>query len=137
MFCCVAGVAWLMAPASAGQAQTGGSFETEDRPEPVSPEPAKPAPVRSAPAQAAPTRPAPVSPGQETEARAEDEIYILKDVKKPEPQEPKLDLGKFGEQGKLSIEKMRGPDAVSADEEGRPRGGAGVRLRIPLGNQQK
>ena len=123
-WCCVAAAAWLVASASAGLAQTAQSYETEDRPETAEPVPAKPAPVPPAPATE-------VKSG----ARAEDDLYILKDVEKPEPQEPKLDLGKVGKHGELSIEKMRGPEAATADEEGRPRGGAGVRLRIPLGKQ--
>lgn len=83
-----------------------------------------------------PPKPAPVSPAQEAEAAPEDDLYILKDVEKPDPEEPKLDLGKVGKHGELSIEKMRGPDASIADVEGKPRGGAGVRLRIPLGKEQ-
>lgn len=124
-WCCVAGVVWLVASASAGLAQTAQSYETEDRPETAEPVPAKPAPVPPAPSAEA-----------KSGARAEDDLYILKDVEKPEPEEPKLDLGKVGKHGELSIEKMRGPDAAVGDEEGRPRGGAGVRLRIPLGKQQ-
>lgn len=109
---CVAALLWLAAPSAVGWAQTSGSFETQDRP-----------------AQA--------KPAQEAEPESEKSLYILKDVEKPEPQEPKLDLGKVGEDGKLTIERMRGPDAAIADEEGKPRGGAGVRLRIPLGDQEK
>jgi len=127
-WCCVAALAWLVASASSGLAQRARSYETEDRSETAEPAQAKPASVPPAPAAEAKSE---VKSG----TKAEDDLYILKDVEKPEPEEPKLDLGKVGKHGELSIEKMRGPEAATADEEGRPRGGAGVRLRIPLGKQ--
>jgi hypothetical protein len=101
--------------------------------------PVTPVPVKPVQAQPAPAPPAPapeVRSEVKSGAKAEDDLYILKDVEKPEPEEPKLDLGKVGKHGELSIEKMRGPDAAIEDDSGRPRGGAGVRLRIPLGKQQ-
>ena len=65
-WCCVAGVVWLVASASAGLAQTAQSYETEDRPETAEPVPAKPAPMPPAPSAEA-----------KSGARVEDDLYIL------------------------------------------------------------
>ncbi len=88
------------------------------------------------------TPPAPQQEGQaatpagdssyEMQLKEDDELYILKDVEKPETV-PKVDLGKVGKRGELSLESMRIEGEEPPDT--RPRGAGGLRLRVPLGKQ--
>jgi len=68
----------------------------------------------------------------EKELKDKDDLYILKDLPEP-PHEPKVDLGKVGKKGKLSLEHM--PLERSGEYDTRRRGAGGVRLKIPLGKQ--
>jgi hypothetical protein len=70
----------------------------------------------------------------EIELKGEDDLYLLKDLPEqtPEP-EPKLDLGKVGKKGKLSLERM--PLENDGAYDTKRRGAGGVRLKIPLGKQ--
>jgi hypothetical protein len=70
---------------------------------------------------------------QGTLADTEEDLYILEDLPEPAPAEPKLDLGKVGKKGKLSLERM--PGAGEGEDEGKPKGAAGILLKIPLGKQ--
>jgi hypothetical protein len=72
----------------------------------------------------------------ELQLKGADELYILKDLPEPKDAEPKLDLGKVGKKGKLSLERMPldQPDTYEGEPETRGRAG-GVRLKIPLGKQ--
>ncbi len=83
-------------------------------------------------AQTAPKDPEP-NATTETQLKDEDDLYILKDVPEPEEGKPKLDLGKVGKKGQLSLEKM--PLDSDAEYDTRPRGAGGIRLKIPLGKQ--
>jgi len=70
-----------------------------------------------------------------TQADTEEDLYILEDLPEPAPDEPKLDLGKVGKKGKLSLERM--PGAAEGEDEGKPKGAAGILLKIPLGKQSQ
>ncbi len=88
------------------------------------------------------TTPAPQQEGQaatpagsstyEMQLKEDNELYILDDVEKPETV-PKVDLGKVGKRGELSLERMRIDGEEPPDT--RPRGAGGLRLRVPLGKQ--
>jgi len=70
---------------------------------------------------------------QGTQASTEEDLYILEDLPEPAPDQPKLDLGKVGKKGKLSLERM--PLDTEGDFDPKPKGAAGIRLKIPLGKQ--
>ena len=84
---------------------------------------------------AAQTAPKPSEPDTATEKQLKDaeDIYILKDVPEPAEAQPKLDLGKVGKKGELSLEKM--PLDSDGEYDTKPRGAGGIRLKIPLGKQ--
>jgi len=77
--------------------------------------------------------PAPDKAPQGTQASTEEDLYILEDLPEPAPDQPKLDLGKVGKKGKLSLERM--PLDTEGDFDPKPKGAAGIRLKIPLGKQ--
>jgi len=79
--------------------------------------------------------PAADKPLQGTQADTEEDLYILQDLPEPAPDQPKLDLGKVGKKGKLSLERM--PLDTEGDFDPKPKGAAGIRLKIPLGKQGK
>jgi hypothetical protein len=87
-----------------------------------------PASLAQTPAGKAPTA---GEAAQDPQAKSEDDLYILKDIPEPAPVAPKLDLGKVGEKGKLSLERM--PGAGEGEDAGKPKGAAGILLKIPLG----
>ncbi len=85
---------------------------------------------------AAQTAPKDPEPNAATEKQLKDgeDLYILKDVPEPEEGKPKLDLGKVGKNGQLSLEKM--PLDSDSDYDTKPKGAGGIRLKIPLGKQE-
>lgn len=70
-------------------------------------------------------------------AQLEDEsLYTLQELPDEPPATPELDLdnvGKVGKKGTLSLERM--PLESGGEFDTRKRGGAGVRLKFPLGKQ--
>jgi hypothetical protein len=83
-----------------------------------------------------PPKPSEPDAATEKELKDAEDLYILKDLPEPAEPEPKLDLGKVGKKGKLSLERMPldQPDTYEGEPEARGRAG-GVRLKIPLGKQ--
>jgi len=77
--------------------------------------------------------PAGETAGHGPQLQADDDLYILKDLPEPAPDQPKLDLGKVGKKGSLSLERM--PLESAGEYDTRPPGAGGIRLKFPLGKQ--